>query len=109
MIVVEKDNYEDLGEILEKLDLAFHRPERLDVKKPGPRFEAQISSERNEIPGNNRGNPTIQNFTVQSLSEADVVHPVIKKEPRGARPNSYREVTVNDVDTDYVYVQFKNT
>lgn len=29
----------DLGTLLEKLDLGFKRPERLDVKKPGPRFD----------------------------------------------------------------------
>lgn len=29
----------NFGKLLEKLNLGFKRPERLDVKKPGPRFD----------------------------------------------------------------------
>lgn len=32
---------------------------------------------------------------------------MMKKEPRGAHPNPSREIY--DVDTDYVYVKFKNS
>jgi hypothetical protein len=32
---------EDIDELLEKYGLGFKRPERLDVKKPGPPFDNQ--------------------------------------------------------------------
>lgn len=42
----------NLGKLLERLDLGFKRPERLDVKKPGPKFdEPKIASDSNELPG----------------------------------------------------------
>lgn len=38
--IILKDN---LDKLLEKYNLGFKRPERLDVKKPGPPFDAQIT------------------------------------------------------------------
>lgn len=69
--------------------MGFQRPERLDVKKPGPLFDPQRTTSL----------PT-------TTEEHDVIIPsMIKKEPRGAHPNPSHEVY--DVDTDYVFVAFR--
>ncbi|XP_017769765.1 PREDICTED: receptor-type tyrosine-protein phosphatase N2 isoform X2 [Nicrophorus vespilloides] len=71
----------NLDELLQEYDLGFKRPERLDVKKPGPPFDTQMK---------------------------DIFLPsMMKKEPRGAHPNRMHEIY--DVDTDYVYVAIKDT
>lgn len=52
---MERNFWENnLGKLLERLDLGFKRPERLDVKKPGPPFDEQkiASDSSNELPGN---------------------------------------------------------
>ncbi|KRT85383.1 tyrosine phosphatase, partial [Oryctes borbonicus] len=81
---------ENLDELLDEYRLGFQRPERLDVKKPGPMFDSQRT-------------------TNMPTSEAqDVILPsMMKKEPRGAHPNPSHEVY--DVDTDYVFVGFRNS
>lgn len=38
----ERDMRENLDKLLTNYNVGFKRPERLDVKKPGPRFDAQI-------------------------------------------------------------------
>ncbi|GJQ80345.1 hypothetical protein Trydic_g12218 [Trypoxylus dichotomus] len=81
---------ENLDELLNEYRLGFQRPERLDVKKPGPMFDTQRTT----------SSPTSET--------KDVILPsMIKKEPRGAHPNPSHEVY--DVDTDYVFVGFRNS
>lgn len=84
----------------------------MDVKKPGPPFdEPKIASESNDLPGKLSSATNIKNGslygTVAELKTKNTILPsMMKKEPRGAHPNPSRDIY--DVDTDYVYVKFKN-
>nr|XP_022917943.1 receptor-type tyrosine-protein phosphatase N2 isoform X2 [Onthophagus taurus] len=81
----ETPKNEDFSDLMSEYTSSFKRPERLDVKKPGPRFD---------LPQNTPQIDTIdENFNV------------VKKEPRGAHPNPSHDIL--NVDTDYVYVTFK--
>ncbi|XP_018319083.1 receptor-type tyrosine-protein phosphatase-like N [Agrilus planipennis] len=82
---------EELSELLEKYDMGFKRPERLDVKKPGPPFDTKI----------------FEKASVDETGENDVKDAVVKKEPRGAHPNPRYDTS--NVDTDYVHVVFKQS
>lgn len=67
--------------------MGFQRPERLDVKKPGPMFDSQRTT------------------NTPPTEDQDVILPaMIKKEPRGAHPNPSHEIY--DVDADFVFVGF---
>ncbi|KAI4461799.1 receptor-type tyrosine-protein phosphatase [Holotrichia oblita] len=78
---------ENLDELLEEYRMGFQRPERLDVKKPGPMFDSQRTT------------------NTPPVEDHDVILPaMMKKEPRGAHPNPSHEIY--DVDTDYVFVGF---
>lgn len=84
---------EEVDAITELLDydLGFQRPERLDVKKPGPLFDVQIHKQ----------NPV----EVQKLQDL-LKPPMMKKEPRGAHPS---QAAIKDVDTDYAYVGIRTS
>lgn len=81
----------DLDELLKRYNNGFKRPERLDVKKPGPLFDLQLNDGKNQL-----------------AVDYDTVMPsMMKKEPRGAHPNPLHDVY--DVDTNFVYVIFKDS
>lgn len=80
----------DLDDLLKRYNFGFKRPERLDVKKPGPPFDTQIND--------------VQTHTEKNGES--VLPSMMKKEPRGAHPNPSREIY--DVDPNYVYVKFKD-
>lgn len=96
MVLEPQNNNENLQDsdnfdaFLEKYNLGFKRPERLDVKKPGPPFDAQINA--------------------KSLLKGDVLLPtMMKKEPRGGHPNPSNSVTNNhDNDRDFISIGFKD-
>ncbi|CAG9834841.1 unnamed protein product [Diabrotica balteata] len=77
----------NLNQILQKYK-AFKRPERLDVKKPGPPFDSLTEIKENK----------------------DILLPsMMKKEPRGAHPYPDMELQQRrDPDLEYVYVTLKN-
>lgn len=94
---------QDINKFFEKYDWGFKRPERLDVKKPGPPFDEHtilttdatgVSKDKNKV---NKENAN------------EIVGNVVKKEPRGAagHPNPSAELQYA-VDTDYVYVGVKD-
>ncbi|KAF2882337.1 hypothetical protein ILUMI_23836 [Ignelater luminosus] len=88
---------DDLDDLLERYSKGFKRPERLDVKKPGPPFDSQISAETGKAAARTMVN-----------DKEDILLPsMMKKEPRGAHPNPSHEPY--DVDTDFVYVKFKES
>lgn len=84
--VLSKSNWKNL---MEKYNLAFKRPERLDVKKPGPPISTG-------------------NYKVQGTEPNDIILPsMMKKEPRGGRPYPDLESSKRDSELyDYVYVKF---
>lgn len=43
------ENQQDFNDILNRYNLGFKRPERLDVKKPGPPFDPQITDDKRGI------------------------------------------------------------
>lgn len=85
----------DLNKLLQKYNLAFKRPERLDVKKPGPLFDNLIAETTNYKP-EYPSQPT------------DVFLPsMMKKEPRNIHPSSDMDKS-NRLELDYVYVTLKH-
>ncbi|KAJ8912111.1 hypothetical protein NQ315_005447, partial [Exocentrus adspersus] len=95
--LILKDN---LDKLLEKYDLGFKRPERLDVKKPGPPFDAQITESVQRA----------EKLMHKSEDENTPPPSMMKKKARGVHPNSRseQEPARHENDMDYVYVEFKN-
>ncbi|CAH1280175.1 unnamed protein product [Diabrotica balteata] len=87
----------NLNQILQKYK-AFKRPERLDVKKPGPPFDSLTEIKENKGKIEPRTKPK------------DILLPsMMKKEPRGAHPYPDMELQQRrDPDLEYVYVTLKN-
>ncbi|XP_060528075.1 receptor-type tyrosine-protein phosphatase N2 [Cylas formicarius] len=84
----------DLDNILD--DMGFKRPERLDVKKPGPPFDTQITGLKERADLKRR------------LSQKDFIPSMIKKEPRaGGNPNMYSDNQSKDSEGAYVHIEFK--
>lgn len=93
---------------MERYNLGFKRPERLDVKKPGPPFDSQISSATDKsthIKTTIIKLHQIISDAIQSTDKDTLLPSMAKKEPRGAHPNPFHEPY--DVDPNYVYVKFK--
>lgn len=82
---------QDLDQLLTKYNLGFKRPERLDVKKPGPPFDAQILDGKRAVPNKHQNFHSAFTPTRKDLESNEVV----AQEPY-------------IVDTDYVYVEFEN-
>ncbi|KAJ8970255.1 hypothetical protein NQ317_010499 [Molorchus minor] len=105
--MVLKDN---LDQLLEKYNLGFKRPERLDVKKPGPPFDAQITENAQKVSAGKNAAQKVQNNAednMHKVSEENALLPsMMKKEPRGVHP--YHD-TMHEPGSDYVYVGFKNS
>lgn len=104
----------DFRERLAEFNAGFKRPERLDVKKPGPPFDGPITTDSSKNIG--KCHPRFNNERIiiciiqldhntQITNEDAIIPSMMKKEPRGPNPNHVHEVY--DVDTDYVYVIFK--
>ncbi|XP_057655924.1 receptor-type tyrosine-protein phosphatase N2 [Diorhabda carinulata] len=87
----------DLNKLLQKYNLAFKRPERLDVKKPGPPFDNLIAETTDYKP----------EYPSHTEPAAVILPSMMKKEPRNIHPHSDKEKS-NRYNLDYVYVTFKN-
>ncbi|CAG9860461.1 unnamed protein product [Phyllotreta striolata] len=81
-----RSNWDNL---LEKYNQAFKRPERLDVKKPGPLFSTG-------------------NYKIEATKPTKPA--MMKKEPRGVHPNpDFEQARKENQDShDYVYISFKS-
>lgn len=113
-----------LNELLQNYDMTggFQRPERLDVKKPGPPFDTptkfrnQYHTEDSDLDNNipitmndlNEDDVDLKqlNLNKDALLKNILLPSMMKKEPRGAHPNPSHEMYY--VDTDYVYVTIKD-
>ncbi|CAG9760558.1 unnamed protein product [Ceutorhynchus assimilis] len=84
--------------VWDRYNMGFKRPERLDVKKPGPPFD-----------------PTITEPAKKAFAENDIIIPsMMKKGPRGGKPNpssldGMRNYYNKDGDGQYVHIEFKGT
>ncbi|KAK5645165.1 hypothetical protein RI129_006465 [Pyrocoelia pectoralis] len=81
----------DLDDLLERYNNGFKRPERLDVKKPGPLYDLQVNDGESQL----------------GVDDDTIMPSMMKKEPRGAHPNPLHDIY--DVDTNFVYVIFKDS
>lgn len=92
---------QNLGKFLDEYDWAFKRPERLDVKKPGPLFSEHI------LPATESTDTHREDLLQPEHQTDEFVNGVVKKEPRGAagHPNPSDPLLV---DTDYVYIGVKD-
>ncbi|XP_050310499.1 receptor-type tyrosine-protein phosphatase-like N [Anthonomus grandis grandis] len=71
--------------------MGFKRPERLDVKKPGPPFDAALNAKPYKIPNIDGLRPSM-----------------MKKEPRtGVNPNPAGPMVIDKNNGQYVHVEFK--
>ncbi|XP_018575547.1 receptor-type tyrosine-protein phosphatase N2 [Anoplophora glabripennis] len=93
--LILKDN---LDKLLEKYNLGFKRPERLDVKKPGPPFDAQITESAQKV----------EKLMHKIDDENTLLPSMMKKEPRGVHPDPEHDPPKHAPEMDYVYVEFKN-
>lgn len=76
--------------------MGFKRPERLDVKKPGPPFDSQISPEADK-----------QTTAEKRVIDAqNILPPMMKKEPRGAHPNPSHDFY--DAKSNFIFVKVKD-
>ncbi|XP_066155636.1 receptor-type tyrosine-protein phosphatase N2 [Euwallacea fornicatus] len=108
----EPEGYEDFGSqqdreialrddlsVWDRYNMGFKRPERLDVKKPGPPFDPAITE-----PASKGAN---------EISKKDIIPSMMKKEPRGVNPNpGFSEgvrLSAKEGDCQYVHVEFKDS
>lgn len=92
---------QNLGKFLDEYDWGFKRPERLDVKKPGPLFSEHV------LPATESTDTHHDDLLQPEHQTDEFVNGVVKKEPRGAagHPNPSDPLLV---DTDYVYIGVKD-
>ncbi|XP_074036255.1 tyrosine phosphatase IA-2 isoform X2 [Leptinotarsa decemlineata] len=88
----------NLDRLLERYNLGFKRPERLDVKKPGPPFNPQITDSSQSA----HDNP--------HKSERDLMIPsMMKKEPRGGgHPYPDFDPLKKKNELNFIHIYFKN-
>ncbi|CAG9817322.1 unnamed protein product [Phaedon cochleariae] len=85
-----------LDTLLKKYNLGFKRPERLDVKKPGPPFDSQITETPQEA----------EDYKHRSAKSA-AIPSMMKKGPPGAHPYPEYELR-GENNLNYVYVGYEN-
>lgn len=86
--------------IWDRYNMGFKRPERLDVKKPGPPFDPAITEMSQRALATNK------------FSQNNLIPSMIKKEPRGANPNPNSiydtlKAPSRETDESYVHVEFQ--
>lgn len=84
---------QDLNKFLNEYDWAFKRPERLDVKKPGPPFDEHT---------------LVTTESDNTIKAESLTAERFKKEPRGAAGHPNPSEPQYAVDTDYVYIGVKD-
>lgn len=85
--------------VWDRYNMGFKRPERLDVKKPGPPFDPAITD------------PSKKAIPTKAYLKNDIIPSMMKKEPRAGNPNpnsNYDASRHNDGDGQYVHVEFKD-
>ncbi|XP_043254031.1 receptor-type tyrosine-protein phosphatase N2 isoform X2 [Colletes gigas] len=98
---------DDLNEFLWRRELAgFKRRERLDVKKPGPPFSTNNYAFKTPSP------PTVEDENRSDSSEAEqdkevLYVPFVKKELKTEHQPESSSRSYDNVDLDYVYMEFR--
>ncbi|XP_017755362.1 PREDICTED: receptor-type tyrosine-protein phosphatase N2 isoform X2 [Eufriesea mexicana] len=94
--------HDDLTEFLWRRGLAgFKRRERLDVKKPGPPFSTNNYAFKTPSPAENHSD------SIETEQDNDVLlTPYVKKEAEAGQ-HTVNSNSYNNVDLDYVYIEFQ--
>ncbi|KAG5862828.1 hypothetical protein JTB14_027384 [Gonioctena quinquepunctata] len=86
----------NLDRLLERYNLGFKRPERLDIKKPGTLFDPQITETAQKALNNKH-----------QMARDTMLPSMMKKEPRGGHPYPENDLSRKKKDMNYVYVCVK--